>query len=96
MDKRTKAALAGLAFFAGCEIGIAIQLVKMIHKFTVKESAMESSIPDDAGYELPESETEGEADEETAEMPDPETAGVPQEATGSAEAEKEPGAEEEA
>ena len=39
MNKKMKAALAGLAFVAGCEIGIAIQLVKMIHTFTIKESA---------------------------------------------------------
>ena len=47
MNKKTKAALAGLAFFAGCEIGIAIQLMKMIHKFTVRESAMTGSVPED-------------------------------------------------
>ena len=35
-----KAALAGLAFVAGCEIGIAIQLVKMVHKFTIRENAI--------------------------------------------------------
>ena len=44
MNKKTRAALAGLAFFAGCEIGIAIQLMKMIHKFTVRESAMDAPI----------------------------------------------------
>ena len=89
MDKKTKAALAGLAFFAGCEIGIAIQLVKMIHKFTVKESAMEAAIPDDAGSELPESGEDGETDcktnEVTAEMPDPETAEIQPKAAESAE-----------
>ena len=30
MSKKMKAALAGLAFVAGCEIGIAIELMKMI------------------------------------------------------------------
>ena len=33
MNKKMKAALAGLAFVAGCEIGIALQLMKMIHKY---------------------------------------------------------------
>ena len=46
MNKKTKAALAALSFVAGCEIGIAIQLMKMIHKFTVTESAMKETIPD--------------------------------------------------
>ena len=72
MDKRIKAAMAGLAFVAGCEIGIALQLVKMIHNYTVKEAASkepiedvikESEIPDD-----PETETDAEiADAEPAE-----------------------------
>lgn len=48
MNKKMKAALAGLAFVAGCEIGIAIQLVKMVHKFTVRETAMNEAIPEDA------------------------------------------------
>lgn len=30
MSKKFKAALAGLAFVAGCEVGIALQLAKMI------------------------------------------------------------------
>lgn len=54
MNKKTKAALAGLAFLAGCEIGIAVQLMKMIHKFTVRESAMDAPIPDRAADDLPE------------------------------------------
>jgi len=54
MNKKTKAALAGLAFLAGCEIGIAVQLMKMIHKFTVRESAMDAPIPDSAADDLPE------------------------------------------
>ena len=37
MNKKLKAALAGLAFVAGCEIGIAIQLAKMIRDYTIKE-----------------------------------------------------------
>lgn len=50
MNKKIKAALAGLAFVAGCEIGIAIQLMKMIHKFTIRESASntDADYPDDA------------------------------------------------
>ena len=51
MNKKTRAALAGLAFFAGCEIGIAIQLMKMIHKFTIRESAMDGSVPEEAAEE---------------------------------------------
>ena len=47
MKKSTKAALAGLAFLAGCEIGIAIQLMKMIHRFTIRESAIDEFIPDE-------------------------------------------------
>ena len=46
MDKRIKAAMAGLAFVAGCEIGIALQLVKMIHNYTVKEAASKEPIED--------------------------------------------------
>ena len=66
MDKRIKAAMAGLAFVAGCEIGIALQLVKMIHNYTVKEAASKepiedvikkSEIPDD-----PETETDAHTD----------------------------------
>ena len=52
MDKRIKAAMAGLAFVAGCEIGIALQLVKMIHNYTIKEAA--SKEPIEAGkHEIP-------------------------------------------
>ena len=47
MKKSTKAALAGLAFLAGCEIGIAIQLMKMIHRFTIRESAIDEFLPDE-------------------------------------------------
>ena len=45
MSKKWKAAMYGVAFVAGCEIGIAIQLMKMIHKFNVKESALNETIP---------------------------------------------------
>ena len=40
MNKRLKAAIAGLAFVAGCEVGIALQLAKMIRDYTVKEKAL--------------------------------------------------------
>ena len=40
MSKKFKAALAGLAFVAGCEVGIALQLMKMIREYTVKEKAL--------------------------------------------------------
>ena len=40
MSKRFKAALAGLAFVAGCEVGIALQLAKMIRDYTVREKAL--------------------------------------------------------
>ena len=77
MNKKTKAALAGLAFFAGCEIGIAIQLMKMIHKFTVRESAMTGSVPEDTAEktaEVPcEEAPEGQREEATeSEEEDPE------------------------
>lgn len=45
MSKKWKAAMYGIAFVAGCEIGIAIQLMKMIHKFNLKESALNETIP---------------------------------------------------
>ena len=84
MNKKTKAALAGLAFFAGCEIGIAIQLMKMIHKFTVRESAMTGSVPEDTA-------------EKTAEVPCEEAPETPEEeASESAEEEASEPAEEEA
>ena len=40
MSKKFKAAVAGLAFVAGCEVGIALQLMKMIREYTVKEKAL--------------------------------------------------------
>ena len=40
MSKKFKAALAGLAFVAGCEVGIALQLVKMIRDYSLKEKAL--------------------------------------------------------
>ena len=62
MNKKMKAALAGLAFVAGCEIGIALQLVKMIHKFTIKEEAsnVDAEFPEEALIDeaLPDESTE--------------------------------------
>lgn len=63
MSKKMKAALAGLAFVAGCEIGIAIELMKMIHKFTIREKAIEEPIPDIDEIEA-ENEAEIEAENE--------------------------------
>lgn len=54
MSKKWKAAMYGVAFVAGCEIGIAIQLMKMIHKFNVKESALNETIPAEPEEVLPE------------------------------------------
>lgn len=66
MNKKFKAALAGLAFVAGCEIGIAIQLMKMIHKFTIRESASntDADYPDDAEIDVTIDEAEGEVSDE--------------------------------
>ena len=66
MSKKMKAALAGLAFVAGCEIGIAIELMKMIHKFTIREKASEEPIPDIDEIEA-DSEAEIEAETEAEE-----------------------------
>ena len=40
MSKRFKAAMAGLAFVAGCEVGIALRLMKMIREYALKEKAL--------------------------------------------------------
>ena len=68
MNKKMKAALAGLAFVAGCEIGIAIQLVKMIHKFTIKEEAsnVDAEFPEDESTEQAEPVSEDITTEEAA------------------------------
>ena len=87
-----KAALAGLAFVAGCEIGIAIELMKMIHKFTIREKAIEEPIPDIDEIEA-DSEAEIEADSE-AEIEADSEAEI--EADSEAEIEAETEAEEEA
>ena len=65
MDKRIKAAMAGLAFVAGCEIGIALQLVKMIHNYTVKEAASKETLEDTKGADIADA-PEIEADDEIA------------------------------
>ena len=69
MSKKWKAAMYGVAFVAGCEIGIAIQLMKMIHKFNVKESALNETIPAEPEEVLPE-ETLPEETLESGEFPD--------------------------
>ena len=70
MNKKTKAALAALTFVAGCEIGIAIQLMKMIHKYMIREEAINEETPE----ELKPEETEPEVNPEE-EIPEPEGAG---------------------
>lgn len=69
MSKKWKAAMYGVAFVAGCEIGIAIQLMKMIHKFNVKESALNETIPAEPEEVFPE-ETLPEETLESGEFPD--------------------------
>ena len=66
MNKKFKAALAGLAFVAGCEIGIAIQLMKMIHKFTIRESASntDADYPEEAEIDVTMNEAESEVSDE--------------------------------
>lgn len=74
MNKKFKAALAGLAFVAGCEIGIAIQLMKMIHKFTIRESASntDADYPDEAEIDVTMDEAEGEVSDEADQKVDEE------------------------
>ena len=79
MSKKLKAAVAGLAFVAGCEVGIALQLVKMIRDYTIKEKALDEAletseedaaeIPADMAPEASENTTE--AGKETADVPEP-------------------------
>ena len=78
MNKKFKAALAGLAFVAGCEIGIAIQLMKMIHKFTIRESASntDADYPDEAEIDVTMDEADGEVSDEAGKEVD-EEAGLP-------------------
>ena len=66
MNKKFKAALAGLAFVAGCEIGIAIQLMIMIHKFTIRESASntDADYPEEAEIDVTMNEAESEVSDE--------------------------------
>lgn len=74
MNKKFKAALAGLAFVAGCEIGIAIQLMKMIHKFTIRESASntDADYPDEAEIDVTMDEADGEVSDEAGKEVDEE------------------------
>lgn len=64
MNKKLKAVLAGLAFVAGCEIGIAIQLAKMIRDYTIKENALNE--PMEAEETEGAEEAAGALEEETA------------------------------
>lgn len=48
MSKKLKAAIAGLAFVAGCEVGIALQLVRMIRDYTIKEAASREDTGDES------------------------------------------------
>ena len=70
MSKKWKAALAGLAFVAGCEIGIGIQIIKLVKKYTIRELA--------AGEETPKEDTpeDIEADEQKTMIPEEEDSEV--------------------
>lgn len=72
MSKKLKAAIAGLAFVAGCEVGIALQLVRMIRDYTIKEAASkEDTAGESANKEEAASSDTGNSDtvEDTAEVP---------------------------
>ena len=70
MSKKWKAALAGLAFVAGCEIGIGIQILKLVKKYTIRDLA--------AGEETPKEDTpeDIEADEQKTMIPEEEDSEV--------------------
>ena len=74
MNKKTTAALAALTFVAGCEIGIAIQLMKMIHKYMIREEAINEETPE--GLKPGESELEVNPEEEVPEEEVPEAEGA--------------------
>lgn len=84
MNKKFKAALAGLAFVAGCEIGIAIQLMKMIHKFTIRESASntDADYPDEAEIDVTMDEADGEVSDEAGKEVDEEAGTAADEPAG--------------
>ena len=84
MNKKIKAALAGLAFVAGCEIGIAIQLMKMIHKFTIRESASntDADYPDEAEIDVTMDEADGEVSDEAGKEVDEEAGTAADEPAG--------------
>ena len=44
MTKKGKAALAGIAFAAGCEIGVAISLYNAIKKYAITKEAAQAKI----------------------------------------------------
>lgn len=72
MNKRLKAAIAGLAFVAGCEVGIALQLMKMIRDYTLKEKALseplEASEEEIAAEQAINEELDAAADEDAEEI----------------------------
>ena len=63
MNKKMKAALAGLAFVAGCEIGIALQILKIVQKYAVRQAALKENVPEESTAE--ESVPEGSMTEES-------------------------------
>ena len=54
MNRKLKAALAGLAFVTGWEIGIALQLVNMISNYTITDAAGNVSIVEAESKAVPE------------------------------------------
>ena len=79
MSKKLKAAIAGLAFVAGCEVGIALQLVRMIRDYTIKEAASkEDTAGESANKEEAASSDTGNSDTDNSDTVE-DTAGVPAE-----------------
>jgi hypothetical protein len=74
MSKKLKAAIAGLAFVAGCEVGIALQLVRMIRDYTIKEAASK----EDTAGESANKEEAASSDTDNSDTVE-DTAGVPAE-----------------
>lgn len=71
MSKKVKAAVAGLAFVAGCEVGIALALMKMIRDYTIKENAINESAEISDSTEIDDvNDVEDAAAEEAAKMED--------------------------
>ena len=82
MSKKWKAALAGLAFVAGCEIGIGIRVLKMVRKYTIKDLAAREETPKEdtpSDIEADEQETVIPEKENPAEDPKDDSAETPEE-----------------